>query len=572
MSAISDCFEAARGVFSPPITVRLTGVLFVAILLAGGTVCSSIEAPGASNAIAHPSRLSPQSGPVVATSPAVQSPYCAFPIRISTAGVLSNSSYQQELRFNSSAYSAYFNANLSNLLFTYVNGTPIDAWIQDGASNNSAVTTVWLNLSAVSNQTILLMAYPKSDSLMGNASYLGEAPDLSPIYGQDDNGPRVFPVYNDFAGSHLNGSVWTIFGSERNFSVDNGFLLGDNGYGGILSDESFNASRFSIGIDLNLSSHVYLPVQVGTYSHVRIVGGNDSRYWISDESSSVNGTFGGTGRYNFFSLWTNSTVGHALFQNQLLNITYNYQAGTAQGERISIRSDSPGWVTVHYALIRKLPTANSGYMPTSTISGICDPLSLLGLYPVSFVQAGLPSGKHWSVRVSGVATLESEGPAISVALSNGSYLYQGLTRDTNYTSSQVEVFYIAGASLTVTVRYEHVYPVTFRELGFPSGWLWLVATSAGQNASSLTSTIMMQATNGTYSFTGVASYPLAVAASGNFTVSGHAQTINVTFAVKTPAGLLQEPYYVAAYLGVLVATVLLLAGSRFSRRSSGRKQ
>jgi hypothetical protein len=84
------------------------------------------------------------------------------------------------------------NSNFSNILFKYKDGQNIHAWIQ---SYNRSNLDVWLNISNMieGNETIYLAIYNKSTNFFSNNGYTGEAPELSPIYGEYNDAKSVFP-------------------------------------------------------------------------------------------------------------------------------------------------------------------------------------------------------------------------------------------------------------------------------------------------------------------------------------------------------------------------------------------
>jgi PKD repeat protein len=60
-----------------------------------------------------------------------------------------------------------------------------------------------------------------------NGNTTGEAPQLSPTYGQYDNGNKIFAFYDNFAGTTLN-SKWTLYGDQTP-SVNNGLTSTSQG-------------------------------------------------------------------------------------------------------------------------------------------------------------------------------------------------------------------------------------------------------------------------------------------------------------------------------------------------------
>jgi len=122
-----------------------------------------------------------------------------------------------------------------------------------------------------------------------------------------------------------------------------------------------------------------------------------------------------------------------------------------------------------------------------------------GLYPLTFCESGLPSGMPWSVTV-GSSTAYSTTGTISFSEPNGTYSYQiGSVQGwrTLNTSGSVTV---TGAPASIQVPWTAVpYPVTFTEIGLPTGTLWSVNFSGTWYAST-SSNITMYEPNGTYPY------------------------------------------------------------------------
>ena len=124
--------------------------------------------------------------------------------------------YQQEIVI-AGGYSSLINKNFSNVAFTFSNGTSIYSWFE--GYNGSYI--VWLKLYAFETQTINMNIYSSSTFLFSKTGYEGESPNLSSIYGEYDNGKKVFNFYTDFSGTTLNTTLWN---TNSNLGyVDNGF-------------------------------------------------------------------------------------------------------------------------------------------------------------------------------------------------------------------------------------------------------------------------------------------------------------------------------------------------------------
>jgi hypothetical protein len=119
------------------------------------------------------------------------------------------------------------NNKLSNLRFAY-NGQFVPAWLES-ISNGTATIWIKMPVSIPANSSITLNLYSNA-SLNFDGVYWGEAPQLSPTYGQYDNGASVFNYYTNFAGTSLpSGLTGTVLsnpsGASGSYSVNNGITI-----------------------------------------------------------------------------------------------------------------------------------------------------------------------------------------------------------------------------------------------------------------------------------------------------------------------------------------------------------
>ena len=126
---------------------------------------------------------------------------------------------QINITVNSLAYRAYESSNLINIEFFYYNGTIVPSWLEGNALNSaqkadlytSENTIYWLKvpgnfLPATSSNTLYMGFGPVSNSLMDGIT-TGEAPWLSPTYGQYDDGSGVFYYYNPARSGSRSGVI-----------------------------------------------------------------------------------------------------------------------------------------------------------------------------------------------------------------------------------------------------------------------------------------------------------------------------------------------------------------------------
>jgi YVTN family beta-propeller protein len=182
--------------------VILSGVLYVSLNLSGSlssTTTSSETASSTSSTVELVSTGSNSSESCIASVPVLIS---------NEQNISTPDPFQQMLSIDSENYSQFINSNWSNVEFstgTGCSGTTLQAWVEDNASSSSIQTIVWVDLEssvgAQSNTTIFMdfMSIP----ILSSSGPTGEAPQLSAIYGEYDNGALVFPFYDNFNGTSL---------------------------------------------------------------------------------------------------------------------------------------------------------------------------------------------------------------------------------------------------------------------------------------------------------------------------------------------------------------------------------
>ena len=109
---------------------------------------------------------------------------------ISLSGVPSGTGYYQQLITIDNPSSYGINTAGSNVQFTASNGTSLYAWIQ---SINSTSMMVWIK-NYNDSSTIDMQVLPSFENLFSATGYLGEAPQLSSVYGASNNMLTVFPI------------------------------------------------------------------------------------------------------------------------------------------------------------------------------------------------------------------------------------------------------------------------------------------------------------------------------------------------------------------------------------------
>ena len=153
-----------------------------------------------------------------------------------TSSTATPSPFQQMVIVNMNNYNSYASSNLSNIEFTYPNGTIIPSWRENGTSNSQTVV-YWLKLGSFTTTTVYMDFFSTASNVL-NTVNTGEAPQIpcgsTPTsscsnYAEYDDGASVFNYYTNFAGTTLpNG--W-VFGAVSGSSVivNNGLTISGDG-------------------------------------------------------------------------------------------------------------------------------------------------------------------------------------------------------------------------------------------------------------------------------------------------------------------------------------------------------
>ena len=182
------------------------------------------------------------------------------PITLSNAqGVPTPAPFQQMISFNPSSYSSYESADLGNIRF-YQGSTELYSWCESGCTNSSSDAVFWVNLpsgiSANSN-TVINMDF-ESVGANYDGVFAGEAPQLSPTYGEYDNGADVFTKYggggsNGWSQFTFVGGTWTtVNGYLQQISTSGGYAGGPTAL--IESTVYPNSGSYVIGMAFNYTT------------------------------------------------------------------------------------------------------------------------------------------------------------------------------------------------------------------------------------------------------------------------------------------------------------------------------
>lgn len=324
--------------------------------------------------------------------------------------------FQYMLTANSLQYAQYEASNLDNILFTYANGTVLPSWLKSNDTTSSQASIYWLNIlggiPASSNVIVYMDFVSNAINMFNRTRGIGEAPQLSPTYGEYDSGFKVFPFYDDFQGNTLNASLW---GSNVAI-VDNGLNTSSNYT--ITSVKSFN---FTNNYDFQVLGSIHEKSNVNEEDIDLVEPNGDSPYVVASNRN-VSDTAGDYFIYTFIngaytdgsaitSPYANTqylfqinmsasdstatifdTSGHAVLYSSVYG-TSTVDKGTSAVGAIRAVQIRHGYYDVYWTRVVTRPP--NGVAPTAafgTIEGIAQ-----------FSETGLPnSGESWSVTYGAV--------------------------------------------------------------------------------------------------------------------------------------------------------------------------
>jgi hypothetical protein len=114
--------------------------------------------------------------------------------------------FEQRVVVDSAKYAAFEAEELHNIEFFDRHGKILPSWLESGKSSRSTRTVYWVRcpggVAARSLASIYMGFAAKTRNLL-NGTTTGEAPTLSRVYAQYDDGPAVFLRYANFAGTSL---------------------------------------------------------------------------------------------------------------------------------------------------------------------------------------------------------------------------------------------------------------------------------------------------------------------------------------------------------------------------------
>ena len=179
------------------------------------------------------------------------------------------------------------------------------------------------------------------------------------------------------------------------------------------------------------------------------------------------------------------------------------------------------------------------------------------VYPVTFVESGLPGGTIWNVTL-GNETNTTSNASITFHVMNGTYNYSIPEVNGIISSTPNGTIVVSGAPVKVFAGFSFPVTFTFYERGLPKGTRWSIFID-GSYHNSTSSFLSVTLPNGTYSY--------FVTVPSNYAVSpsqGNVNYINNLILIKATSLFVYE---IVIALLVLLAGILLAIYLRVKRRA-----
>ncbi len=194
--------------------------------------------------------------------------------------------FQQMITVNALNYSNYEATNLGNIRF-YSGQQELYSWCESNCSSSSSSALFWIKLPngipAQQSVTVNMTFEPKTVNYDG--VYAGEAPQLSPSYGEYDNGASVFNFYDNFAGSGLSNK-W--IPDAIIYSVNNGFTATATGPNGHIYSQAYKINSANSIADFFGSDYQFNTNWTGTgFSNPTLNVGDGS--WVYGYAGNILG-------------------------------------------------------------------------------------------------------------------------------------------------------------------------------------------------------------------------------------------------------------------------------------------
>jgi plastocyanin len=358
--------------------------------------------------------------------------------------------YVQMLVVNSSRYLPFEATGLVNVMFFAQTGATIQSWLESGNSNTASSTTYWLKIGKsipANGNLIVYMGFASLSANLFNVRTIGEAPQLSPVYGAYDDGKSVFSLYDNFK-AHTSNSAWVAnLTAGGSFNRNNSLTL------------TFGASPGYFASGKKFSSGTAFDALVTSFGD-----GNNLGYLLTAPSLHN----AGTGKPNWAGAFVRSSC-NRVFPDQLSSTGEANACGTTDGYFFNGTTGVAGVYSVGITSLRE-STASIDYSRGNTTQPIGTHLPKLPA-KVGFTGQGGSLSAQWArVRVAppnGVMPSASFGP-VHVIIT----IAKGASKSSSSPSFVPQSVTVTVGSIVTWTNLDTVsHTVSSNSLAFDSGTL-----------------------------------------------------------------------------------------------------
>jgi len=166
-----------------------------------------------------------------------------------------------QITFNAQQYTEYENTyDLGNIRFYSSSGATLCSWLESGGPMYympaTAIFWVKMDQPIPAKSTVTLQMRFLKIGTEFDGKYAGEAPYLTPTYGQFDNGSNVFYNYANFIGNSL-PSGWNII-NGNGISINNGLTFTPNGSWATIGTNWTINFPYQYSIPLYTEAYIYI--------------------------------------------------------------------------------------------------------------------------------------------------------------------------------------------------------------------------------------------------------------------------------------------------------------------------
>jgi len=210
-----------------------------------------------------------------------------------------------------------------NVVFFYSNGTVIPSWLEGVYGGRQSYAIWWIKLGTIpaNGSTVICMGFGgKSANYYARFNgTVGEAPQLSSVYGEYDSGPSVFIYYWNFASNHAPDGI-SVYVSNGSMAFGDGVHIvggtnkqpGENGistppismnyvvdfYGQMASNKKDPGYGYNwIGFSNYLGSSDNFPWGGGKFAG--FISANNQSFPTTNVLQTINGWYGSTPKDNY---------------------------------------------------------------------------------------------------------------------------------------------------------------------------------------------------------------------------------------------------------------------------------